>query len=412
MNTLKSNLKQLGLLTWKNYTIQKRSIIGLLLEILLPALFSIILLPIRSIVKSVDYPNVTNYSTFDINTMPYLNKPLMANQWYIGYNTLSNNLLAKQIMSQVVNKLNNSSFYLKEFSTENEMASFNNLLIKLENNSNITAARLAGISFLELTNKKLTYKIRLSYSSKNQSIQGSNLWKTNQLYPSSPTKGPREKQDIHGGEPGYYREAFLTLQNAIDTIYLNSQTNRSDFLNEINLKRFPYPPYSDDSFTFLIQTIFPFILMISFVFTVILTSKAIVTEKELGLKEAMKLMGMKPWIYWLSWYIKTFVLLLPAVVFITIAFKVKIPLKDGGMAAILDKSDTFILFIFFLLYISSSITFTLLITSLFKKGNSAAAASGIIWFLTYLPFVFIQLRYDDTSFSLKILAAFVNNLGK
>jgi hypothetical protein len=52
--------------------------------------------------------------------------------------------------------------------------------------------------------------------------------------------------------------------------------------------------------------------MLSFVFTVILTAKAIVAEKETGIKEAMILMGMKPLVYWLSWYIKTFIMLLPS----------------------------------------------------------------------------------------------------
>ena len=42
--------------------------------------------------------------------------------------------------------------------------------------------------------------------------------------------------------------------------------------------------------------------VLSFIFTVIITAKSIVHEKETGVKEAMKLMGMKTWIYWLSWY--------------------------------------------------------------------------------------------------------------
>ena len=40
---LKSDLRQLFLLVWKNYSLQKRSIIGSIVEILVPALFAIIL---------------------------------------------------------------------------------------------------------------------------------------------------------------------------------------------------------------------------------------------------------------------------------------------------------------------------------------------------------------------------------
>ena len=176
------------------------------------------------------------------------------------------------------------------------------------------------------------------------------------------------------------------------------------------LKRFPYPPYNDDNFVGVIQALFPLIIILSFVFTVILTAKAIVHEKETGIKEAMKLMGMKSWIYWLSWYIKTFLLLLPSLIFMIISYKIQVPLNNGGTAAIIDKTDPFLFTLFLLLYVSSTITFTFLCTSFFKKANTAAAGAGVIFFLSYLPYIFISLRYEKMTFFDKILACFVNNL--
>ncbi len=178
----------------------------------------------------------------------------------------------------------------------------------------------------------------------------------------------------------------------------------------MELKRFPFPPYNDDKFVGIIVALFPFIIIISFVFTVILTAKAIVYEKESGLKEAMKLMGMKPWIYWLSWYLKTFILLLPALIFMIVSYKIKITLTNGKEASIIDKTDPILFTIFLFLYASSSITFIFLCTSFFKKANSAAAGAGVIWFLSYLPYIFISLRYQDMTLTTKILACFVSNL--
>ena len=43
-------------------------------------------------------------------------------------------------------------------------------------------------------------------------------------------------------------------------------------------------------------------------------------EKETGIKEAMKLMGMSTWVYWLSWYIKTLLLILPSLTFMIVAY--------------------------------------------------------------------------------------------
>lgn len=119
---------------------------------------------------------------------------------------------------------------------------------------------------------------------------------------------------------------------------------------------------------------------------------------------------MKTWIYWLSWYIKTFALLLPALIFMIVSYKIKITLKDGSQASIINQTDPYLFALFLFLFASSSITFTFLCTTFFKKANSAAAGAGTIWFFSYLPFIFISLRYEKMSFVEKILACFVNNL--
>lgn len=241
-------------------------------------------------------------------------------------------------------------------------------------------------------------------------------WKTKFIYSLFPILGPRERGQEEGGDPGYYREGFISIQKSIDFALIEElggdKFSSNSMINslELSLKRFPYPPYNDDKFVVVIAALFPFIIMLTFVFTVIITAKSIVYEKETGLKEAMKLMGMKPWIYWLSWYIKTFALLLPAIIFMSVAFKLKINIKYGGSAAIVDKTDPFMFALFLFLYASSSITFTFLCTTFFKKANSAAAGTGVIWFFTYLPYVFIALRYEKMNLAEKVLALFLNNL--
>ncbi len=176
----------------------------------------------------------------------------------------------------------------------------------------------------------------------------------------------------------------MQVQKAIDfALIKETSLNQSILLNtsldsiNLRLKRFPYPPYNDDKFIVIIVAVFPFIIVISFVFTVILTAKAIVYEKETGLKEAMKLMGMKPWIYWFSWYIKTFILLLPSLLIMIICYKIKLKLKTGQYASIIDKTDPFLFALFLFVYASSSISFIFLCTTFFKKANSAAAGSLI-----------------------------------
>lgn len=54
---------QFLLLLWKNWTLQKRKVCVTIFEILLPLFFGIILVLIRLLVKTTDYPNDTVWQT-------------------------------------------------------------------------------------------------------------------------------------------------------------------------------------------------------------------------------------------------------------------------------------------------------------------------------------------------------------
>nr|UOU03313.1 ATP-binding cassette subfamily A3-2 [Brachionus rubens] len=417
---IKTNLNQIYLLSWKNYSLQKRAIISTILEILIPTLFVVILLPIRRIVKSDQFLNNTVYPSFSFDQIPSDLIPGFgdndnqrsfrlfrrdveeaAHLWELAYYP-NNSELVNNIMKKVESEIDVQP---TGFLSETEMLS--HVMDPLYSKN-----ALGAISFLNDSVQNFTYEIRLSYSPRynQKGLFKKDLdWKTQLLFNLFPILGPREKNELEGGDPGYFREGFLPIQRAID-FALISQFNESIDSVDIQLKRFPFPPYNDDKFVAVVQALFPFIIMLSFIFTIILTAKAIVYEKETGIKEAMRLMGMKRWVYWLSWYIKTFVLLLPGLLFMIIAFKVKINLKSGGQASIIDKTDPFLFGLFLFLYASSSITFTFLCSTFFKKANSAAAGAGVIWFFSYLPYIFISLRYEKMTLVDKILALFMNNL--
>ena len=81
------------------------------------------------------------------------------------------------------------------------------------------------------------------------------------------------------------QEGFLELQNALDQAIMQELSpNHSMTLLSPNLNRFPYPPYNNDLFILVLQNQFPFIVMLSFVFSALQIVKDIVHEKERRLK--------------------------------------------------------------------------------------------------------------------------------
>lgn len=66
---LAKNFDKFCLLMWKNFLIQYRHPIQTALEILIPAVFSLILISIRSIISPDVFPNSTMYQPFQINTL-------------------------------------------------------------------------------------------------------------------------------------------------------------------------------------------------------------------------------------------------------------------------------------------------------------------------------------------------------
>lgn len=205
-------------------------------------------------------------------------------------------------------------------------------------------------------------------------------------------------------------EGFLVVQKVIDFALLSLYDVQVNNI-ELMLKRFPYGPYVHDNFIVILIAIFPYIVQLSFIFIVIFTSKAIVQEKETGLKEYMKLMGMKSNTYWFSWYIKILITIIPSVILMVISFKMKITLCNGAKAAILDKSNWFIIGMLFFLYSSSLATFILMCTTFFKKSSNASTGTALIYFITFMPHIYLSLNYENLNSIVKFFSCFVNNLG-
>ena len=140
---------------------------------------------------------------------------------------------------------------------------------------------------------QLTFKMRLKSWPRNAGPHNNDLsltpkdgeWKTGNMFPLMEHVGPREIKHADGGHPGYFREGFLALEQAVGwSITEELVPEVADMNLEVLMRRFPFPPFTKDLFVITIQSKLPMLLMLGFVFIALVIVKDLVHEKEKRLK--------------------------------------------------------------------------------------------------------------------------------
>ncbi|XP_057202451.1 phospholipid-transporting ATPase ABCA3 [Triplophysa rosa] len=404
--------QQFGLLLWKNYIHQKRQILVTVVEIALPLLFSAILIILRQKVSSTTYPNATHYHSFSVNGLP--GEVCFKDLAYVPANAS----VVRQIAEDVKESLKWRISSVRGFETEEQFEAF----VKTDpHSSGILAAVVFEHKFShddEPLPLQVAYHLRFSYSPRNAPAREKSEfnpnndmdWHTLRLFPLFQLPGPREQHDAPGGTPGYFREGFLHVQHAVDRAIMKSynSTAASALLSQthVRLSRFPYPPFIYDVFILAIQNQLPLLLVLSFTYTSLNIVRAVVQEKERKLKEYMRMMGLSNWLHWSAWFLMFFLFLSISIFFITLLCCIKV--SPNG--AVLTYSDPTLVFVFLLVFAVSTINFSFMVSVFFSRANVAAAAGGFIYFLSYLPYLFLWPRYDLLSHAQKVSACLISNV--
>ncbi|XP_030646569.1 ATP-binding cassette sub-family A member 3 [Chanos chanos] len=408
-------LRQFGLLVWKNYIQQKRQILVTLVEIALPLLFSAILIVLRQKVPFTNYPNATHYGSFSVDHLP---PHFFFSQLQLAY-VPGNSSVVRQVAEDVQHSLGAYSIgSVRGFETEEQFEHF----VKTDSQS---AQILAAVVFEHTFNQddeplplQVHYHLRFTYSPRNAPArEKSELnpnndmdWHTGSLFPLFQLPGPREQHEPCGGTPGYYREGFLAVQHAVDRAIMKAynHTAASNLFSQtrVVLSRFPYPAFIYDVFILAIQNQLPLLLVLSFTYTSLNITRAVVQEKERKLKEYMRMMGLSNWLHWSAWFLMFFLFLSISIFFVTLLFCIKV--SPNG--AVLTHSDPTLVFFFLLVFAVTTINFSFMISVFFSRANVAAATGGFIYFLSYLPYVFLWPRYDLLSHAHKVSACLISNV--
>ncbi|XP_069124776.1 phospholipid-transporting ATPase ABCA3-like [Argopecten irradians] len=410
------NFTKFLLLLWKNYVLQKRKKVVTILEIGIPTVFSLILIFVRLRVDGQQVPDPVTWT--ECTTFRYFDSRLPHKIAYSPNNSVTHAIIqrAKKFLPEID--------WDHGFPTETAMVDFVQLVNRTGNITYVNNTRdyVGGITFTNAfpsgdVPQDIQYKIRLDSVPRLANsrfrlnpFKMDDSWYTQFMFPIYQRVGPRYISDKCGGPPGYTREGFTAIQTAINKAVIDLQAtlnNRSDYHGhvELGLRRHPYPPYNDDYFVLVIQQQFPLIIMLSFVLVALNIVKDIVHEKEKKLKESMKMMGLSNWLHWSAWFTKYFLFLLITVSIMTVFFCVKT--YKGRVIGLTDPS---LLFVFLMLYAVATISFCFAISVFFKKANSGAAAGGILFFISYIPYFFLEPRYNTFTWGQKIAACVVSNI--
>uniref|UniRef100_A0A8C2JSU6 ATP-binding cassette, sub-family A (ABC1), member 3b n=1 Tax=Cyprinus carpio TaxID=7962 RepID=A0A8C2JSU6_CYPCA len=392
----------------------KRQILVTLVEIALPLLFSAILIVLRQKVSFINYPNATRYHSFPLSDLP---PNLCFQNLQLAY-VPANASVVRQITEDVQQSLHGCVRTVRGFETEEQLEEF----VKTDPKSGkILAAIVFEHQFThddEPLPLQVSYHLRFTYSPRNAPLRekselnpNSDLdWHTLSLFPLFQLPGPREQHEPDGGTPGYYREGFLQVQHAVDRAIMKAynSTAAAALLKraQVLLARFPYPAFIYDVFILAIQNQLPLLLVLSFTYTSLNIVRAVVQEKERKLKEYMRMMGLSNWLHWSAWFLMFFLFLSISIFFVTVLICVKV--SPNG--AVLTYSDPTLVFFFLLVFAVSTINFSFMISTFFSRANVAAAAGGFIYFLSYLPYVFLWPRYDLLSHAQKVSACLISNV--
>ncbi|CAG5917952.1 unnamed protein product [Menidia menidia] len=203
--------------------------------------------------------------------------------------------------------------------------------------------------------------------------------KTNEIRRAYWRPGP------NSGGKFYFLYGFVWIQDMIERAIINSFVGHDVVEPGNYVQMFPYPCYTRDDFLFVIEHMMPLCMVISWVYSVAMMIQHIVAEKEHRLKEVMKMMGLNNAVHWVAWFITGFVQLSISVTALTAILK---------YGRVLLHSDPLIIWLFLTIYAVATIMFCFLVSVIYSKAKLASACGGIIYFLSYVPYMYVAIREE------------------
>ncbi|XP_027982024.1 ATP-binding cassette sub-family A member 7 isoform X2 [Eumetopias jubatus] len=165
------------------------------------------------------------------------------------------------------------------------------------------------------------------------------------------------------------------------------------------LQQMPYPCYVDDAFLRVLSRSLPLFLTLAWIYSVALTVKAVVREKETRLRCTMQAMGLSSTVLWLGWFLSCLGPFLLSSALLVLVLK---------LGDILPYSHPAVVFLFLAAFAMATVVQSFLLSTFFSRANLAAACGGLAYFVLYLPYVLCVAWRDQLPAGVLVAASLLS----
>lgn len=397
--------RQFGVLAYKNFLIKRRHCIVLILELAFPIIVIIALGGLKSIVKpklinesipSSYYPSSGTFNNFDLVQYDVVPPCYSANLvWSCLQPTFPNlctysstgqgckrqhiavapsSQSAYSTAASFVSWMYEQSPNAKTYSTFVLFKSEDDFISYIEDSSYGTSSTGSIYSSAIIFNSgspAWDYTLRMNRTFYPVSGFGQPFSNPETVIPNVDISVTTNEAGTSDGLP--YLEAYLqtgqmTLSDLVNSFIASSTCRKTNqcsggetfAVNTLGGTQFPSPSHMNSGFWGLLGWLFSLIVVISILYPLINVIRALVQEKESKTREGMAMMAMRGDALWMSWVFNFFCLFFPLAILLTIV-------STGGKA-LFSYSFPGLIFIFWLLYFTSSVAFCFFISVFFNKA--------------------------------------------
>lgn len=193
---------------------------------------------------------------------------------------------------------------------------------------------------------------------------------------------------------GYLFSGFSALQQTIDEFIFSQYGEQTEVIASVS--PFPTESFTSDTFQYVISSTLGMFYMLSYLYPVSQIVRALVLEKEMRIKEGMKMMGLTDFVYNMSWLIVLFCQMTVVSALITLV----------TADSVFEYSNNVLVFVFFEAFSLSVLGLCFLLSTFFSRAKVASLLSPMIFFGLFFPFfVYSNEEFSVSTKSLSCLSA-------